>query len=89
MCIFNVVEVCGCIFICFYIGFTRSKNSYNAVLCSIWMHHSAKYRELSLKPEAVQTIFKYRELSLKPEAVQTIFKYVPQPKGFDNTQTLD
>ena len=24
---------------------------------------------------------KYRELSLKPEAVQTIFKYVPQPKA--------
>ena len=24
---------------------------------------------------------KYRELSLKPEAVQTIFQYVPQPKA--------
>ena len=29
---FNVVEMCSYIFICFYIGFTRSKNSYNAVL---------------------------------------------------------
>ena len=34
-CIFNVVEMYSCILICFYIGFTHSKNAYNAVLCCI------------------------------------------------------
>ena len=36
-CIFNVVEMGSYIFICFYIGFTRIKNFYNAVLRSIRM----------------------------------------------------
>ena len=31
-----------------YIGFTRSKNSYNDMLCNIWgKQDSARYRELS------------------------------------------
>ena len=36
-CIFNVVEMCSYNCICFHIGFTRSKNSYTAILCSIQM----------------------------------------------------
>ena len=30
-----------------------------------------------------------RRRTLKPEAVATILQHVPQPEGFDTTQTLD
>ena len=42
-----MVEICIYIFICFYIGFTQSKNSHNVALCSIVRKHdSAMYIEL-------------------------------------------
>ena len=79
-----MVEVCGYVFICFYIGFTRSKNI-TMPYCAAFgcTHHLAKYRELKYR-ELKYRVLKYRELKyreLKPEAVQTIFQLVPQPKA--------
>ena len=89
-----MVEVCGYVFICFYIGFTRSKNI-TMPYCAAFgcTHHLAKYRELKYRElkyrelkyrELKYRVLKYRELKyreLKPEAVQTIFQLVPQPKA--------
>ena len=48
-CIFNMVAVCGYIFICFYIGFTRSNNLLPIPYCAAFKCkiRSAKYSELS------------------------------------------
>ena len=63
---FNVVEVCGYIFISFIFDLHAAKNI-TMPYCAAFggKHHSAKFRELSLKPEVVPTIF----------------RHVPQPKA--------
>ena len=50
-CIFIVVEMCTYIFICFYIGFTRSK-TLTMLYCAAFgcKHDSVRYRELSSFP---------------------------------------